>query len=241
MLAEKVETREQLETALKAGFDYFQGYFFRRPEVLKAREIQVNYLRMPQAVSREEIDIRGLESIIKNGSIRPVPAFALLEFALIRQAQRDSLDPAHPGNSGRARDSRWIRLVALVSAGQQKTSDLVLSALVRARFCELLSRRIRRTQSDLFLVGMVSMMDAILDIPMTEVVEKTAIDQDTKCVLLGQGGRLQAIYELMLAQEAGNWAAAQRFASELRVSESELGELWWQAMPWARQVSSGKE
>jgi hypothetical protein len=48
------------------------------------------------------------------------------------------------------------------------------------------------------------------------------------------------VYELMLAQEAGNWATAQTFATKLRVSESELGEMWWQAMQWARQVSSGK-
>ena len=61
MRVEKVETREQFEASLRAGFDCFQGYFFRRPEVLKAREIptnQINDLRMLQAVSREEIDAR---------------------------------------------------------------------------------------------------------------------------------------------------------------------------------------
>jgi c-di-GMP-related signal transduction protein len=69
MLAEKVETRDQFETALHNGFVYFQGYFFRRPEVLKTREIptnQVNYLRMLKAVSREEVDIRELEGLIKS-------------------------------------------------------------------------------------------------------------------------------------------------------------------------------
>ena len=126
------------------------------------------------------------------------------------------------------------------TAGEVKTSDLVLSALVRARFCELLSMRIPRTQSDLFLVGMVSMMDAILDIPMAEVLDKIAIDQDTKCVLSGHGGRLQPVYELMLAQEAGDWGKAKTSATRLRVGESEVGEWWWQAMQWARQVSSGK-
>jgi c-di-GMP-related signal transduction protein len=94
-------------------------------------------------------------------------------------------------------------------------------------------------QSDLFLVGMVSMMDAILDVPMAEVVDKIAIDQDTRCVLLGKGGKLQPMYEMMLAQEAGNWVKAQTFATQLRVGESELGEMWWQSMHWARQVSSG--
>jgi len=69
MLAEEVETREQFDKALHDGFAYFQGYFFRRPEVLKAREIpanQLNYLRMLKAVSRDEMDIRELETLIKS-------------------------------------------------------------------------------------------------------------------------------------------------------------------------------
>jgi c-di-GMP phosphodiesterase len=115
-----------------------------------------------------------------------------------------------------------------------------LSALVRARFCELVSRKIPRTQSDLFLVGMISMLDAILDLPMSEVLEKIAIDQDTRCVLLGNGGKLQPVYELMLAQEKGDWDAAQTIATKLRMSDSEVGEMRWQAMQWARQVSTGK-
>jgi len=242
MLAEKVETREQFEKSLKDGFDYFQGYFFRRPEVLKAREIpanQVNYLRMLQAVAREEIDIRQLEGIIKGEASVLYRLLRYLNSAMF--GMRNEIHSIRHALAilGEREIRRWIRLVALVSAGQQKTSDLVLSALVRAHFCEQLSRKIPPTQSDLFLVGMVSMMDAILDVPMSEVLEKIAIDQDTKCVLSGNGGKLEPVYELMLPQEAGKWASAQTFATKLHVSESELGEMWWQAMQWARQVSSG--
>jgi c-di-GMP-related signal transduction protein len=243
MLAEKVETREQFETALNDGFVFFQGYFFRRPEVLRAREIpanQVNYLRMLQAVSLEEVDIRELEKLIKTETSVLYRLLRYLNSPVF--GMRNEIHSIRHALAilGEREIRRWIRLVALVSAGQLKTSDLVLSALVRARFCELLSRKISRTQSDLFLVGMLSMMDAILDIPMAEVLQKIAIDSDTKSVLSGNGGRLQPVYDLMLAQEAGNWAKAQASATALRVSESEVGEIWWQAMQWARQVSTGK-
>jgi c-di-GMP phosphodiesterase len=130
--------------------------------------------------------------------------------------------------------------VALVSVGMLKSSDLLLSALVRARFCELVSSRIPRTQSDLFLVGMFSMMDAMLELSMEEILEKVPLDKDIKSVLLGHGGRLQPVYELMLAQEAGNWEAARQAAARLSLAESETGELWWQALQWGRQVSAGR-
>jgi c-di-GMP-related signal transduction protein len=226
MLAEKVETRDQFEAALQAGFVYIQGYFFRRPEVLKAGEIpanQVNYLRMLKAVSREEIDIREVENLIKSE--------ASVLYRLLRYLNSPMYGMRNEIHSirhtlailGEREIRRWIRLVALVSAGEVKTSDPGVIGSGAGRFCELLSMRIPRTQSDLFLVGMVSMMDAILDIPMAEVLDKIAIDQDTKCVLSGHGGRLQPVYELMLAQEAGDWGKAKTSATRLRVGESEVG------------------
>jgi EAL and modified HD-GYP domain-containing signal transduction protein len=223
------------------GFVYFQGYFFRRPEVLRAREIptnRANYLRMLAAVSKDEMDLRELEQIIK------VEASVL--YRLLRYLNSPLFGMRNEIHSirhalallGEREIRRWIRLVTLVSAGLHKTSDLVLSALVRARFCELVSMRIPRTQSDLFLVGMVSMMDAILEISMDEILQKIALDKETKAVLSGGGGKLKPVYDLMLAQEAGKWQAAKESAAQLRISESEAGEMWWQAMQWARQVSS---
>jgi EAL and modified HD-GYP domain-containing signal transduction protein len=85
---------------------------------------------------------------------------------------------------------------------------------------------------------MVSMMDAILEISMDEILQKIALDKETKAVLSGGGGKLKPVYDLMLAREAGKWLAAKQSAAQLRISESEAGEIWWQAMQWARQVSS---
>ena len=81
-------------------------------------------------------------------------------------------------------------------------------------------------------------MDAILEIPMADLLDKIALDQDTKCVLSGSGGRLQPIYDLMLAQDARDWGKAKASAGQLQISESEAGEIWWQAMQWARAVST---
>ena len=67
MLAEKVETREEFGLCQQAGFSFFQGYFFRRPELLQAREIpknQVNYLRLLQAISHEEVEVKEIENIL---------------------------------------------------------------------------------------------------------------------------------------------------------------------------------
>jgi EAL and modified HD-GYP domain-containing signal transduction protein len=242
MLAEKVETREEFVAAKKAGFVYFQGYFFRRPEMLSTHEIpanQLNYLRMWQAVARPELDIREVEQVIKGE--------ASLCYRLLRYLNSAAFGFGTEIHSvrhalsllGEREVRRWIRLVATLGAGQNKSSDLVLSALVRGRFCELLSPTVGAGDSDLFLMGLLSVMDAILEIPMARVLENVPVDQESKAVLLGGASRLRPFYQLMLAQESGEWETARELAGQLHLSESEVAEKYWEAMQWARQVSGG--
>lgn len=161
MLAEKVQTREQFVAARDMGYVYFQGYFFRRPEVLKTKEIpadRVNCMRMLEAISREELDVRGLENLIKTEASVLDRWLRYLNSPMF--ASKNEIHSVRHALTilGERETRRWIRLVTLVSAGMQKSTDMVLSALVRARFCELLAQKVPRTTSDPFLLGLVSMM-----------------------------------------------------------------------------------
>ncbi len=106
MLAEKVESREEFVAAKAAGFVYFQGYFFRRPEVLQNKEIpanQLNYVRLLQAVSQPELQLRELENLIKTESVRLLSAAALSEFGSIRHSERSAFHSSRLDSSRRAR------------------------------------------------------------------------------------------------------------------------------------------
>jgi len=240
LLAEKVETREEFLAAKKAGFLYFQGYFFRRPETMKAHEIaanRLNYVRMLQVVSKPELEPREIENAIKGE--------ASLCYRLLRYLNSAAFGFANEIHSvrhalsilGEREVRRWVRLVVTLAAGQNRSSELVSSALVRARFCELLSPKVQHEDSDLFLLGLLSLMDSILQIPMAEVLDSVPIDQETKEVLLGRGTRLRPLYQLMLAQESADWQGVGTLAKSLSLRESEVAETYWQAMQWARQMS----
>lgn len=241
MLAEKVETREEFLAAKQAGFVYFQGYFFCKPEILTAHEIpanRVNYVRMWQAVARPELDVREIEDLIKGE--------ASLCYRLLRYLNSPAFGFATEIHSvrhaltilGEREVRRWIRLVATLGAGQDKPSELVLSALVRGRFCELLSPRIRHQDSDLFLLGLLSLMDSILQMPMDQVLENVPVDRETKAVLQGRTSSLGTFYQLMLAQESGQWQAVSELAHQLHLDEMGVAETYWDAVRWAQQVSA---
>jgi len=126
LLAEKVETRAEFLATRKAGFTYFQGYFFRRPELMQAREIpanRVNYLRLLKAVSRAELDPRELENVIKgeaslcyrllrylNSPLFGFPAeIRSVRHALVMLGEREV--------------RRWLRLATTLVASQSRSSD----------------------------------------------------------------------------------------------------------------------
>ena len=240
MLAEKIETHAEFIRARDQGFVYFQGYFFRRPEMLSTREMpanRMNYLRMLQEVSRPELDLPALEKLIKaEASV----CYRLLRYlnSAVFAFKKEIHSVKHALSLLGERDvRRWIRLVAAVGAGQDKTSDLVLSALVRGRFGELIAPHVRHGESDLFLMGLLSLIDVMLEMPMDQVLERIPLDHETKAVLLGKPSQLRPVFRLLLAHESGEWAAAESLSTEMNLNPGEVAGYYWQAQQWARELS----
>jgi EAL and modified HD-GYP domain-containing signal transduction protein len=240
LLAEKVETQEEFASAQKLGFSYFQGYFFHKPEVLSASQIptnQLNYVRILQAASRSVLDPSEIESLIKT---EPSLCYRLLRYLNSSQFgfSSDIQSIRHALTMlGQRETRRWVRLVATLAAGQNTTSDLVLSALVRARFCELLGPKTLLGESDLFLMGILSLMDAILQMPMDKVLEGVPLALEYKAVLLGQPSKILPIYNLMLAQESGQWNIVKELVTQLNLSQIEVQEDYWRALQWSRDIT----
>jgi EAL and modified HD-GYP domain-containing signal transduction protein len=241
LLAEKVETREEFFACRNAGFVYFQGYFFKRPEIVTTHEIPVNrlnYVRMLQAVSKDDLDAREIENVIKSEAsicyrlLRYLNS-AMFAFSTEIHSIRHALSLL-----GEREIRRWVRLVATLSAGQNKSSELVTLALSRARFCELVSPKVPHGESDLFLMGLLSLIDVMLEVPMSTILENVPIDQETKSVLLGGASRLRPVYQLMLAQESGEWESSREIGGQLKLAENEVADAYWQAVQWAQQVSA---
>lgn len=241
MLAEKVETREEFQAMRDMGFTYFQGFFFQKPQVLVTHDIpanKVNYLRMLQAVARDELDLREIEALIKSEVSICYRLLRYLNSAIF--AFGNEIHSVRHALSllGEREIRRWVRLVATVGAGQAKSGELVRYALVRGRFCELLRHKVSHGGSDLFLMGMMSLMDAVLEMPLAAVLEKVHLEQAIKNVLLGKPSHLRTIYRLLLAQESGEWEAVAELARLQHMSSNDVEDAYWEAMRWAREVTA---
>lgn len=244
MVAQNVETQQEQIVSAKDGFTVFQGYFFRHPERMRARHIeanQANYLRLLRAIATPDVDLPAVEDLIKHD--------ASLCYRLLRYLNSPRFAVSSPVQTvrqgmtllGERELVQWIRMATTVAMGQDKCSDLVLSSLVRARFCEIIAPKVGRSKSDLFLVGMLSLMDAILEVPMGVVVEGLALDEGTKAELLGakKGSNtpLTQIYRLMVAREIGEWEDVAALAKPLNLSLPFVNRAYNEAIGWAREMA----
>lgn len=245
IVAQKVETRLQFISSVKDGFTYFQGYFFQIPERMRARQIPGNragHLRLLQAISTPVVDLAKVEELIKHD--------ASLCYRLLRYLNSPLLGVSCPVHSirhamnllGEHELVRWLRMATTLAVGHEKCTDLVLSSLVRARFGELIAPKVEHGKSDLFLIGLFSLMDAILDVPMGVVVEGLSFDTETRDELLtlkteGET-RLSPIYRLMIGLEQGDWGQVAGLARKLNLALTFVNRTYTEAMKWARQMTA---
>jgi EAL and modified HD-GYP domain-containing signal transduction protein len=87
-------------------------------------------------------------------------------------------------------------------------------------------------------MGLLSIMDAILEVSMEVLLEQLPVERETKAALLGQNSSLRPLYQLMLAQESGEWSQSSALAKQLKLPDEEVASTWWQALRWAQEATS---
>lgn len=241
MLAEKVETRQEFEEALDAGYDYFQGHFFSRPQIVEGRRLsvsKVNALQILKVVCEPSADLIELEHAITHHL--PV-CYKLLRYVnspfLGLRCEVRSVRHAL-ALMGQDEVRRWVSLAVTLSIAEDRPPELITTALVRARSCELLASQLHRHGSRLdastaFLLGMFSVMDALLGQPLNEILDQVALPSDVREALRGNASGLRDLYELVYAYEQGNWMVVSSCLEKLQIEEMLLPVVYFEAVDWA--------
>jgi EAL and modified HD-GYP domain-containing signal transduction protein len=244
MLAEKVETQAEFREACKMGYEYFQGYFFARPVVLARQEIPVcklNYLRILEQIHRPELNYPAIEKLIRREVSLASKLLRFINSALFAWGQPLESILQALTQMGDQRIRTWVSLASLPSLTVDKPDELMRTALVRGRFCELLApvAGLGDRKPDLFLIGLFSLLDAMLGRPLREVLAEIKLNGEIASVLLNKataGNRLAAVYALMRQYEAGAWDSLGAAADRLNIPRDTIPELYLESVAWSEQV-----
>lgn len=241
-IAEKVETAEAHKAAQDAGFTLFQGFFFCKPVTCKAGALptrRLAYLQLLAALRKPDVGIREIEELVKHDvalSVRVLKCVNSAAYSLrsevtsIKQALiMIGLEPIR----------RWVSVWSVAGLNTGGTSELVTVSLLRARCCELLGQQLkgRAGDSELFLLGLCSLLDAIIDRPLADAIADLPLSAEIKGALLGEKNTSRTVLDMVIANEAGLWEEAQERTRELGLPEDAPAVAYAEALKWARELS----
>jgi len=238
LLAERVETHEQFKFCKELGFSLFQGYFFAKPEVIEKKKISANKFTMVQLlgeVASTPMDLKKVREIVSHDANL---TFKLLRFinspGFGKITEIKSIDHAVI-YLGEVEMRKFVSLVAMGNVNDDKPPALMLLAAVRARFCEKLvvGMGMLEEASGAYLCGLLSLIDAVLDLPMDHVLSNLPVDDSIKRALLGDDGLLSNALKLVLAYEIGDWPGVKIHSETLGVEDASLWEHYVEALHWA--------
>lgn len=240
LLAEKVETPEIHDECKRAGFELFQGYFYSRPEILANRGVsvtQMSMIKLMNLLGDDEVSDQEIEEGFRRDASLSYKLLRMLSTAAQAGRGVDSILLAIR-LLGRAPLQRWLALLLASSfTGVGGTDvELVHNAVFRGRFCELLGIRAGKARSGdaLFLVGLFSLMDALLRTPMEMVVTRVDLSAPVREALMSREGPFADFLLLAEAYEAGEWERVTEVAPRLGLTNSDVSLIYIEAVDWSR-------
>lgn len=214
LLAEKIETVDKLYECVDMGFKLFQGHFLSKPQIVKGKKVSTNSLSMLellQDLHNPDVTASDIEArIIKD----PVLTYKLLR--IVNSAAYSLSQTVESLNQaivllGLDQIRKWATLIAL-SSDQDKPEELARTLLARGRMCEMLAESMNYPNSSgYFMVGMMSEINALLDMDMDSMLEEMPLHNDLKLAISKHNGSMGQVLEATLAYEHGEWDRLHEF------------------------------
>jgi c-di-GMP-related signal transduction protein len=244
LVAEEVETRADFDIARAEGFALFQGFYFCAPAAVSVAKIPANklcHLQLLQLLQQDPIDLHKISEQVK---LDPGLSYRLLRLVnspacAIRQ-QVSSIEMALIAVG----DDLFRRLAGLAIASElssQENSEILRMAFIRARFCELAAPRLGLNTGEQYLIGLFSLLPAMLRVPMKDLLLALPLRWEVQNALLGREDAVGSPLRWVEAEERRDWELCQKIASDCGADAADLVESYLSAMLWADEVLPAME
>lgn len=246
-LAEKVETREVFDAYADAGFTLFQGYFYKKPEVIQSKKLSPNRISLLKLMKEINVDSPNLETIEELLKTDVTLSYKLLKFSKNILFQRRGIVLSNDLTIreiilylGYNELRRFVSIVCISNLDDMKTAELYFTSLARGRFCELIATKIGLQQQahDAFFCGLFSLLDVILEISHEDLFQQISLSEGVMSALCNHEGLLYKILYLSQLYEQQKWDEARALCQDLNLPENGIIQDMQQALKWADELSS---
>jgi EAL and modified HD-GYP domain-containing signal transduction protein len=249
LLAEKVDSREQMEQCLKLGFTLFQGYFFAKPTIISGKKLDHSQLSLMKLMGMLLGDAATAEL---EAALKPEPG---LTVNLLRMTNSVGAGCTEEITSlghaitvlGRRQLQRWLQLLVFASGSQNGASNpLLLMAATRGRLMELLAAELRPGDAALadqaFMAGIMSLMPALVGLPIADIVAPLGLTANVRDALCAGTGTLGALLRIAESSEDGDLLRLTQALAELPgLGPKAINRAQTQALQWANEIGQEQQ
>jgi EAL and modified HD-GYP domain-containing signal transduction protein len=236
LLAEKVENLEMFELCKNLGFDLFQGYFLQRPEIIKGKKIDSSIqsaIELVNALQNKDISIETITGLVSNNPKLSYQLLRILNSSMCGVPKTVVSIREAVILLGLVKLKKWALLIMLSSSTNQPQA-LLKVLLTRGRCCQLLAESKKSSLNDsAFMVGLMSGIDAVFNVERSIILEKIALDRNSRAAIMTQHGELGAYLSQTLSYEEQNWANIDPMPSS---EKRTLNRAFLSAMLWSNEV-----
>jgi EAL and modified HD-GYP domain-containing signal transduction protein len=238
LLAEKIENNEMYDIAVRMGFQYFQGYFFSKPVIVAGRSLNpmaINRLRIMQISTKPDFEFQELADVIRQDVAFSFRLLKLVNSAYFAFSTAVNNIQQALVILGSIEVKKWVALMCLMEVNPDKTVEITRMSLVRARFLELLAPGVGRAadSENLYLMGMFSLMDVMMDSPMDEILAQMNLGEAVTRPLLEKSGDFYEMLRIIEQYERGEFEAAVEQAKLFGLDEGDLMHAYVEALQWS--------
>lgn len=239
LIAEKVETQEVHKRACDEGFTLFQGYYFCRPLVMEGRIVPSNRLTQIEILmllQQKSVELKRLTQLVKQD--------ASLTYRLLRLVNSPMCAVRQEVNSIQSAlltvGEQTFRRMAMLAIGSELNTDrpaeVLRMAFVRGRFCEQTARLCGLDETEQYLVGMLSLLPAMLRLPMAEILPALPLREGITQALEGAKVEERCLLAWIEFHEQGNWVGSDRAIEALGLNGEALLDAYAEAVGWAENA-----
>lgn len=235
ILAEKVETIEQFTYLKSLNLDYYQGYFLSKPIIIEGKRTPTNKLAILHLLTKlanPVTDNAEIESLIAKDLTLCYKILRYINaacFALPRKIASINEAVIYLG----LRKIRRVAAMIAMAGFNDQPHEILLTALIRARMCELLAEAARRQNSNsYFTLGLFSLLNVMLQLPMTTLVNELPLDDELTQALLDDDGQLSEALRCVIAYEHQRWLTV-KFD---RLTADEISDIYLNAVQWSNEA-----
>ncbi|MGN0167912.1 MAG: EAL and HDOD domain-containing protein [Acetatifactor sp.] len=239
---ENMKIFEELKAS--GGYQFFEGEFYRVPVTKGEHEVaplKVNYIELLNVVNGENFELTEAADVISRDTA--------LTISLLKMVNRMTVNAGittirHAAAMlGQKELKKWINTAVVNELYADKPSEITRLSLLRAKFAEYLAPAfgLQANADELFLMGLFSVLDVILEKPMEEALQMVMVAGDVREALLQGTGRLAPVLELMKQYEKASWQEVSRQLLLAKIDAEPVNEAYVKALSWYRNLMTDKK